>query len=305
MTGRDPLVSLVIPAYNAQDYIALAIESVLRQDYPLLDLLVLDDGSTDETLRIVQRYSGRIRWDSHANMGQADTLNKGWAMTQGELVGYLSADDLLLPQAMSRAVRTLQADPGLVLVYPDYLLVDAQGSVLKRVRAPEFDYRDMVVRWVVPPGPGALFRRTAAVAAGPWKADLKLSPDYDFWLRLGLHGRGRRIPEPLACFRVHEASQTFGAVPPDRSEEYVKVTQDYFDSPAVPAELRAARSQALSNAHLFAARSHLRSSRYGTGLMRAAAAVRMCPGNIGWRSGKILGHGLLNHLRVRRPAGAR
>jgi glycosyltransferase involved in cell wall biosynthesis len=297
-----PQVSIVIPAFNHARYLAGAIDSVLAQDYPSVELLVLDDGSTDDTRAVLERYTGRVHWESQPNSGQAATLNRGWGLAAGDLLGYLSADDALLPGAVSRAVAALQADPRLALVYPDYELVDARGRPLRRVRAPEYDYREMVLRWVCPPGPGALFRRAAAGAAGPWDPSLRLSPDYDFWLRLGLHGDGRRIPEVLARFRVHESSQSFAAVPEERSAEYARVTARYFATQPVPADLRARRSEALSNAQLFAARSHLRSGRYRRGLACAVAALAAHPGNARPRAAKILAHGLANHVRYRRAA---
>lgn len=297
-----PLVSLVVPTYNHARHLAQAVESVLAQDYPHLELIVLDDGSTDDTREVLAPYTGRFHWESHSNRGQAATLNKGWQMAAGQVLGYLSADDLLLPGAVRTGVAALERNPRLVLVYPDYDLVDSAGRYIRTVRAPEFAYREMVARWVCPPGPGALFRRAAAEQAGPWDPALRLSPDYDFWLRLGLHGGGARIPEVLAGFRVHEGSQTFRAVPADRSEEYVRVTGAYFASDLVPQDVRAVRSEALSNAALLAARSHLRSGRYATGLTRAVAALSQHPANLRPRAGKLLAHGLLHHVRYARRA---
>ena len=104
-----PLVSIVTPTYNQAEYLAETIESVLAQDYPNIEYIVLDDGSTDSTPEVLNRYSGRVRWERHDNMGQARTLNKGWAMSRGEFIGYLSSDDLLLPDAISKLVETNDA----------------------------------------------------------------------------------------------------------------------------------------------------------------------------------------------------
>lgn len=300
-----PLVSLVVPAYNAEAYLRQAIDSVLAQDYEPLELIVLDDGSTDGTREILAGYGERVRWDSHPNMGQGATLNKGWAMSSGELLGYLSADDILLPAAVSTAVHALQADPGLVLVYPDFELLDSSGRPVRRVQVLDYDYRAMVLDWVCIPGPGALFRRAAALTAGPWDPSLRLSPDYDFWLRLGLLGRGRRLPQVLAGFRIHEDSQTFRPVPSETSDEYTRVTESYFSRPGVPPELEAARRQALSSAYLYAARSHLRSRRYRTGLARAARAVRLHVPNARPQKTKLLVHGLVHQTRHRKLVAAR
>jgi len=297
-----PLVSIVIPAYNYAGFLADAVDSVLAQSYPHIELIVLDDGSTDRTPEVLRLYDGRLRWESQPNMGQAATLNKGWAMARGDLLAYLSADDVLYPAAIGTAVEELGA-ADLVLVYPDYDLVDVRGHRIRTVMAPEFDYRAMVTSWICPPGPGALFRRCAAEAAGPWDTDLQLSPDYDFWLRLGLQGGARRIPKVLAAFRVHEESQSYRAVPASRSDEYQRVTEAYYAQP-VPDDVAAARREALSNAFLLSARSHLRSGRYARGAARAAHALRLDPRQLRPRTARIIAHGLLNHVRYRRQAAA-
>lgn len=299
-----PIVSVVVPAYNHADYLPHALDSLLAQDYPRLEVMVFDDGSTDETPAVLERYTGRLRWERQPNMGQAATLNKGWSLATGELLGYLSADDLLHPRAVGAVAAAFARDPAVVLAYPDYDLIDARGKRLRTVRVPEFDYRTVVSTWVCPPGPGALFRRGPAAAVGFWDTSLRLSPDYAFWLRLGLLGRAERVPQVLAGFRVHEGSQTFGAVPPELSDEYVRVSQEFFASPALPPDVRALERQALSSAHLFAARSHLRSARYATGARRAAEGLGIYPRNARPRTAKVLAHGLLSHVRYGRRAAA-
>jgi len=292
-----PLVSIVIPAYNHASYLAEAIESVLGQRYRDVELLVLDDGSHDGTVEVLERYTRRCLWDTHPNMGQSATLNKGWAKARGSILGYLSADDVLLPDAVGTLVARLAADPGAVLAYPDYELIDRSSRPIRQVRAPDFDYREMVVRFACPPGPGALFRRSALEAAGPWDSRFRMAPDYDFWLRLGLHGRFTRVPEVLARFRVHDGSLSFAADSKPASEEYLAITTGYFRSQAVPAALRPARREALSNAYLVAARSHLKSDRYARGLGCTWRALALHPRNLTPRTVKLLATGLSHHLR--------
>ena len=298
MTHRAlPSVSIVVPAYNHARHLPTALDTLLAQDHQDLEVIVLDDGSTDTTPEVLERYSGRLRWERQNNMGQAATLNRGWRMANGELLGYLSADDLLDPTAVSAVAAVLAADPGTVLAYPDYRLVDARGDVLKTVHAPEFDYRDVLSNCHCPPGPGALFRRDIGAAAGFWDIDLRLIPDYDFWLRLGLRGRCRRVPRVLAGYRVHEGSQTFAAVPPARSEEYVRVTADFCARPDLPAAIMHVRGRALSSAYLMSARSHLRSARYRTFVRRALTGFRLYPGNLRAHTLRVFAHGLLAHHR--------
>lgn len=297
MSSNLPLVSIVIPTYNYAAYLDEAIQSVLNQDYSDIELIVLDDGSTDDTREVLRRYGARFHWETQSNMGQANTLNKGWRMSKGEILGYLSPDDVLKPNAVSTSVKHLLASPDVVMTYCDYDLIDADSAFVRRVEAPEFDYRDMVVKFVCPPGPGAFFLRSAFEAAGPWNSAFRQIPDYDYWLRLGLQGRALRIPEVLASFRVHGQSQTFAQADKRKSEEYVKVISAYYGSEQVPPDLLAAKKEALSNAYIFSARSHLRSKRYGRGFSRLLEGLRLYPRNLSVRTARTIGHGLLNHVR--------
>ena len=151
-------VSIVIPAYNAADYVREAIDSILAQDYPEVELIVLDDGSTDNSLEIIKDYEGQLVWGSHENMGQANTMNKGWQMASGVILSYLSADDVLMPSAVSKAIECLSENDEAILVYGDYDLIDESSDVIKNVCAPDFDYYTMVVNTVCMPGPGVFFR---------------------------------------------------------------------------------------------------------------------------------------------------
>lgn len=257
-----PLVSIVVPVYNGEKYIKEALDSILEQDYPNLELFVLDDGSTDNTIDILKEYKKKFFWETHKNRGQAGTLNKGFQMAKGELLAYLSADDTLLPNAISRSVQDLMSRKDLVLTYCDYYLIDSGSNVIRRVHAPDFNYYEMVVKIICPPGPGAVFKREAFEKTGPWDSRLRQVPDYDYWIRLGLQGDFLRIPEPLANFRVHKNSQSYAGPDKNKSEEIVEVMKRYFQSQEIPATLKAVQNEALSNANIIAARFHLRAGRY-------------------------------------------
>ncbi|EFK97736.1 hypothetical protein LDC_0208, partial [sediment metagenome] len=164
----DLLVAIVIPVFNGARYIREAIDSVLNQDYPNIELIVLDDGSRDGTRDILKEYKSKFYWESHQNMGQARTLNKGWQMVKGDVLGYLSADDSLLPGAVGKSIECLLRRKEVVLTYCDYYLINSESQVLRRVYAREVDYDDMVRKAICSPGPGTFFRRTAFEKAGLW-----------------------------------------------------------------------------------------------------------------------------------------
>ena len=218
-------------------------------------------------------------------------------MSRGDILGYLSADDLLLPRAVSEAVRCLNENPDAVLAYCDFNLIDPNSSVVRRVRAPAFDYREMVAKFVCPPGPGAFFRRSAFEKAGAWNAKFHQMLDYEYWLRLGMHGRFVRIPEVLAAFRVHPGSQTFGVVGHIRSEEPVSIINSYFERSDVPDSVKPLRGQALSAAYLVSAQLLFRVGSYGAGLGALWRAFRLKPRNFfSLRSMRILLNAIFNKL---------
>lgn len=275
-----PLVSIVIPSYNHARYLPAAIDSILAQDYPNIEVIVIDDGSTDGSRDILAQYTGRIHWEAQPNQGQVATLNRGWLMSRGDILGYLSADDLLLPGAVAEEVRCLGRNPDAVLAYCDFNLIDPGSAVVRRVDTPEFDYLEMVTKFVCAPGPGALFRRPAFEKAGLWDPSFHQMLDYEYWLRLGRVGRFVRVPRVLAAYRVHPGSQTFASTTQIRPEEPIKIIEAYFDGPLVSQNLRDAKAEALSTAHLYSAHLHFRVGNYRQGLTTIRRAFVLHPRNM-------------------------
>ena len=226
---KRPAVTIVIPTFNRVEWLRGAIDSVLAQDYENLEALVVDDGSTDATPELLGLYErhhrGRFRAVAQANAGQAAAINRGWDMARGELVGYLADDDLLAqPGSVSRLVAELVADPGCVVAYPGYHLIDADGVMLDTIRPIEYSPLEAVRLHDTVIGPGALIRREAVAAIGGWDPDLRWIGDLILWLRLSGHGRLRRVDEPLASWRRH-AEGTTSQVGLDHAREHVGVAE--------------------------------------------------------------------------------
>lgn len=299
-----PLVSIVVPVYNTATFVSETIESLLRQHYASLEIIVIDDGSTDESLFVIQRYADRCRILTQANQGQAAALNRGWNIARGSLLGYLSADDTLEPGAIGCMAEALWADPGAVLAYPDFWLIDEHSRRFRKVSAPEFNYADILLNGVCPVGPGMLFRRAAYERAGGWNGELRQIPDYEFLLRIGLHGTGLHVPQRLASFRVHRKSQTFAIADTPRVMEHAKVIAEYYARDDIPPAYLQARGQALANASVLISRAHLRARRYWAALTSFGHALAAHPPVLlRVRTWRLLANGLLgrvlHHRRVR------
>jgi glycosyltransferase involved in cell wall biosynthesis len=285
----SPLVSIVVPAYNHGRYLAACIDSILCQTYGLIELIVLDDGSTDNTRAVLECYRDRVRWETQSNSGQAATLNRGWLICKGDLLAYLSADDVLYPEAVANAVAVLQANPSTVVAYPDFDLIDAASRRLRRITAPEFDVHDLYFRLVCHPGPGALFRRSAWRAVGPWNPDLRQNPDLDFWMRMALQGDFRRIPTALAAFRVHPESQTFRRADAQRAEEPTVIVEQFLGRSDLPGWLRREEAHIRAAGHLASAQLHLHAGRWRTALGHTFAAWASSPRAVfAWRTLRMM-----------------
>ncbi|NPC55779.1 glycosyltransferase [Caenimonas soli] len=273
--GDAAILTLVTPAYNQGNYLAETIDSVLAQDYAAIDYQVIDDGSTDSTPQVLERYAGRLQAERQANLGQVRTLNKGWARASGKYLGYLSSDDTLYPRAVSKLIAVLEADPGIACVFPDADLIDEQSRVIKRGVCRPFDLAELVVRQECYIAPGAIFRRSAFEAVGGWKPELRLAPDREFWMRLATQGRIHFHQESLAGYRMHPKSISYKDVSEETSREYIRVLDDYFSSPGVPADIAARKAEAYGYATLILARNRFRAGdlRRGAQLYQEACSL--------------------------------
>ncbi len=270
-------VAVVIPAFNHARYIAEAVDSVLAQDYPNIDLVVIDDGSTDDTPRVLERFGARLRWFSRENRGQSATLNEGWSKTRGEILLYLGDDDILRPGAITTAVSAMQAHPSVTGVYGDYLIIDDESRTVRRVFVPDVDVRCMVRDFAPPPGAGAFVRRSVWEQVGGWDESLRQVPDRDFFQKVLLHGPMLRLNEPLAAFRVHEASQTFRPRAASSAAEPILVADRFFQRDDLPADLLRLKTRARAMARVVAARHELRRRDWPAALRHMADALSVQP----------------------------
>lgn len=274
MNSASPLVTIVTPTFNQAEFIADTVESVLNQTYQYVEYIVIDDGSTDQTSEIMKAYQNRLTYISQKNIGQAATLNKGWSLSRGEIIGYLSSDDCLKPSAVEELVNLLLTSKDAVLVYPDFDLIDATGNSFRRVQTEEFHLNRLEVDLVCQPGPGALFKKAIFSEVGGWDPSLRQVPDFEYWLRASQKGKFKRLAKSLAYYRVHEDSGAFRPVSIERSNEIIEVVNCHWKSSQ---KSRIERKIAFSNAFLIASKSHLQSGRIWMGLVNWMEALKLQP----------------------------
>jgi peptidoglycan/LPS O-acetylase OafA/YrhL/glycosyltransferase involved in cell wall biosynthesis len=252
-----PAVSIVIPTYNRADWLGGALDSVLAQDYGNLEALVVDDGSSDGTQALLKRYAKR--WPEHRfrsirqeNAGQARALNRGNAQARGEILGYLSDDDELLPGAVTRLAAELIGDPGAAVAFPGYREIDGEGVVTNTVRPIEYDSLSALRLHDTVIGPGGLARREALERAGGWDPSLRWLGDLILWIGAGTAGRVVRVPEPLALWRRHPGSATV-QLSAEHAREHLRCAEIGASFPGIGPLSDDDRAEALRNACIFAA----------------------------------------------------
>jgi glycosyltransferase involved in cell wall biosynthesis len=180
---------------------------VLAQDYPHIEYIVMDGGSTDGTLEILKKYEDRLRWQSAPDRGTADAINRGFALGKGEVLAFLNADDLYLPAAVSTAVASLLENPAAAGVYGDAWWIDENGARIGPYPVRDFN-RTLLEQECFICQPASFFRREAFESTGGLDPDFNLTFDYDFWLRLTRTFSLLRIHAPLAESRMHRANKT-------------------------------------------------------------------------------------------------
>lgn len=205
-----PLVSIVTPSYNMAGFVEQAVKSVLSQDYPHIEYVVMDGGSRDETLSILDRYAGRLRYESRPDGGAADAIRQGLAGTNGDIVAFLNADDAYFPGAVSAAVQVFGETPDVDVVYGGAEWIDQSGATLDRYPVRDFDAGQLALECFICQ-PAAFLRRSAYEAVGGVDPALEFTFDYDLWLRLARRHRFAYLPRVLAQSRMHVANKTIGS----------------------------------------------------------------------------------------------
>lgn len=215
-----PMITVVTPVFNGATYLAETLESVLRQDYPALEYIVVDGGSTDGTLDIIARYEARddfrqriTRVISEPDQGMYDALAKGFAHASGDIYCYLNADDLFEPGALRAVAEFFLQHPQVQLIYhEDIVLVD--GWKYPNVRQPENVDTVSLLNGHILFQDGVFWRRAAYEAVGGMRRDLKLAGDFDFWLRLSDRFGFVKRAGYVSCFRMRPGQLS------NRREEY-------------------------------------------------------------------------------------
>jgi glycosyltransferase involved in cell wall biosynthesis len=207
---RSPVISVLVPAYNAAPFLREAIASILGQTERAFEIVLIDDGSTDATAEIARELcaaDSRIRYFSHENRGIVATLNRGLELCRGEFIARMDADDVSRGDRLEKQLELLRKHPEVVICGSDALRF---GQAKGRIRKPRSDRACRAWLLLDPPfvHPGVMFRRSVVDAGLRYRPAVEFAEDYDFWCQVAALGAMRNIPQPLLFYRFHAGQIT-------------------------------------------------------------------------------------------------
>jgi glycosyltransferase involved in cell wall biosynthesis len=243
-----PRISVVVPALNRAKYLPATLASILSQDYPNIECLVMDGGSKDGTQELLAAYGSRIQWLSEPDVGPYDAINKGWNRTTGEIVTWLNADDLWADGAAAKVAEWFAAHPETDVLAGTCAYFDEAGRHVFEYHA-EWDIRRVVSECdCTIYQPSTFYRRSAVERVGGLRNFIP--HDFDLWLRMSLAGcMFGTVPDLLAKTRIQDDNISHN--PALMIPGILRAIRSFLDSPDLPPALRPIRARALRNAHLW------------------------------------------------------
>lgn len=238
-------VSVIIPAYNGDRYLAAAINSILAQTYQDYEIVVVDDGSTDNTPQVVQQYGGRVQYLSQANQGVAASRNLGLTASRGEYIAFLDQDDVFLPHKLASQVSLLSQDPKLGMINSGWQITNQQGQVQAAVepwrQIPQLSSANLIIWKPVFLG-AMMFRRSWLELTAGFDTSLSQTPDVDLVMRLAMIGcPAAWVEQTTVQYRQHEANASQDALL--QAQELNQITARFFEQSSLTPEIKALEAQ--------------------------------------------------------------
>jgi glycosyltransferase involved in cell wall biosynthesis len=206
-----PLVSIVTPSFNQENFLEATIQSVLGQSYPHIEYIIMDGGSTDGSVDVIKKYESKLGyWESVKDKGQTDAINKGFNRAKGDILAWINSDDTYSnPNAVADAVNFLVANPEIAMVYADCNFIDETGKVIGKFASRQTDYAKLRTGYVHIPQQTMFFRAKYWKELGPLDPTFYFAMDYDLWVRIARHAPLKYLPgKTWANFRIHTSSKT-------------------------------------------------------------------------------------------------
>jgi glycosyltransferase involved in cell wall biosynthesis len=247
------LVSIITPSYNQAPYLEQTILSVLEQDYPHIEYIVMDGRSTDNSVDIIRKYADRLAyWVSEKDSGQAEAINKGLAHAKGEILAWLNSDDYYLPGTISAVVKCFEEHREVGMVYGDMLAVDGNGKTINILKYKQLSLEDLLCFQIIGQ-PSVFFRRSVLEKAGPLENTFHFILDHQLWIRLAEKGKILHIPQIWAAAR-HHAEAKNRAKAAEFGREAFLVLDWAKNQPGLAEVISGVERRAVASAHRYDAR---------------------------------------------------
>jgi glycosyltransferase involved in cell wall biosynthesis len=236
----NPLVSIVIPAYNGDRFIGAALDSLFNQTYKIYEIIVIDDGSTDRTRQVLESYFDRIHYVYQDNQGVAAARNRGLKLAQGEFVVFLDQDDVCWSDKLTAQIAGFQAHPDVGIVHSGWRLIDEKNTAIRDVtpwhNVPVLDIAGWL-QWMPVLFSAMMFRRDWLLRVGKLDSHFKQACDVDLVQRLALMGCQTAWVEQITVdYRQHDRNDSLNT--PLQAEESWSVRRKFFDRSDLPQEIR-------------------------------------------------------------------
>ncbi len=271
-----PTVSVIIPTYNSAKYVIEAVESVLAQTYQDFEILVIDDGSTDETEQVLRRYKNPVRYIRQPNGGVAVARNRGIQESRGRYIAFLDADDTWLPHKLEQQINVLQQHPHAHACYSAFTIVDADLNPLgiSRSQRQGSALEDLLTHGnIIGSICTVLCERSLFDEVGGFDPKLSQCADWDMWVRLAAHTEFLYLDEPFVTYRQHGTNMSRNA--PLLEHDSLQVLTKGFAMPALSESLRAKRQTALARNYMVLAGTYFQARQYPDFVRCAWHAVTM------------------------------
>ncbi len=279
MTQPTTLVSVIIPSYNRANYLPLAVDSILAQSYSVFEIVIVDDGSSDNTVEVVQSFGDKVRFYQQAHQGVSAARNCGLAQARGDVIAWLDADDLWEPEFLASTVPLLESDPMLDGVYAGSAHVDEAGNLLSQMSiktVPPQQLFSALVEDDFVLTPTVVVRKRCFDEVGPFDTQFRICEDYDMWLRLAEQFSIIGLPRPLVRVRVH-GGNTIGSM--NMLLHYrMLIVHKHFGLPkGDPATWSVDKRRAYAYAYAYAATAHFQTGEAAPGWQSMEEACLIWP----------------------------